>query len=180
MTLGHQFLLKTFSVVPSVGWHIDDFGHSSSQAALFSQMGFNAWFFARIDYQDKAKRRSEKSLVMVQHPKQLSGLNNYILTHLFYRNNYNAPSAFCYEMRVCLEYEAVVDNPYSREYNVDRLSDKFYNYFHNMSQEFRSNHLMHPFGSDFQYSNARNWYINLDPIIKYINSHPERYNGARV
>lgn len=72
MTIGHQFLLNTFQVIPSIGWQIDPFGHSSSQASLFSQMGFNAWFFARIDYQDKAKRLKEKSLEMIMHPIQVA------------------------------------------------------------------------------------------------------------
>lgn len=30
MTLGHQFVLKNFGVTPTVGWHIDPFGHSNS------------------------------------------------------------------------------------------------------------------------------------------------------
>jgi len=36
MTLGHMFLLKEFGVKPSIGWHIDPFGHQASQAAIFA------------------------------------------------------------------------------------------------------------------------------------------------
>jgi len=36
MTLGHQWLLNTFNVKPTIGWHIDPFGHSAGNAALFS------------------------------------------------------------------------------------------------------------------------------------------------
>lgn len=50
MTVGHWFIKENFDYVPNIGWHIDPFGHQASQAALFSQMGFDAWFFARIDY----------------------------------------------------------------------------------------------------------------------------------
>lgn len=39
---------------------------------------------------------------------------------------------------------------------------------------------MHPFGSDFYYEDARSWFINLDPIIKYINNHPDKYNNTQV
>ncbi len=42
MTLGHQFLFDTFGVRPTIGWQIDPFGHSASQASLFAQMGFDA------------------------------------------------------------------------------------------------------------------------------------------
>jgi lysosomal alpha-mannosidase len=62
MTIGLKWIKDTFNYVPSIGWHIDPFGHQSSNAAMFSQMGFNAWFFARIDYQDKSLRMSNKGL----------------------------------------------------------------------------------------------------------------------
>ena len=52
-TLGHQFLAKEFDgFCPRVGWQIDPFGHSSTQASLLSWgAGFDALFFGRIDYQ---------------------------------------------------------------------------------------------------------------------------------
>jgi lysosomal alpha-mannosidase len=50
MMKGHQFLLKEFGVKPRIGWHIDPFGHSNANPRLFADMGFDAWFFARIDY----------------------------------------------------------------------------------------------------------------------------------
>jgi alpha-mannosidase len=53
MMSGHQFLLDEFGVKPKVGWHIDPFGHSNANPRLFAEMGFDAWFFARLDYQDK-------------------------------------------------------------------------------------------------------------------------------
>ena len=56
MTLGHHFLKITFDYVPRVGWHIDPFGQSMTQAQFFDQMGFDAWFFCRLDIQDHIKR----------------------------------------------------------------------------------------------------------------------------
>ena len=50
MTLGHRFIKKTFNRTVNVGWHIDPFGHSATQARLFSEMGFDSWFFERIDF----------------------------------------------------------------------------------------------------------------------------------
>lgn len=52
-TRGHDFLRKTFGKRPTVGWQIDPFGHSSTQAGLLAaQVGFDALFFGRADYQD--------------------------------------------------------------------------------------------------------------------------------
>lgn len=53
MTIGLRWLKNTFDYVPDVAWHIDPFGHQASAASMFSQMGYQAFFFSRIDYQDK-------------------------------------------------------------------------------------------------------------------------------
>lgn len=51
MMYGHQFLFREFDgYTPTVGWHIDPFGHSTANPRLFADMGFDAWFFARLDY----------------------------------------------------------------------------------------------------------------------------------
>ena len=33
-TLGHAFLAREFGVAPTIGWQIDPFGHSATNAAL--------------------------------------------------------------------------------------------------------------------------------------------------
>ena len=40
MSLGLRFLSNTFGVRPSVGWHIDPFGHSSFQATASSLVSY--------------------------------------------------------------------------------------------------------------------------------------------
>ena len=50
MMAGHEFLDKKFEYKATIGWHIDPFGHSNANARLFADMGFEAWFFARMDY----------------------------------------------------------------------------------------------------------------------------------
>ncbi len=65
MTLGHDFLFREFGVRPSIAWHIDPFGHSNSHPGLFARMGFDAIFFARIDYQDYEGRVQNRELEMV-------------------------------------------------------------------------------------------------------------------
>lgn len=39
---------------------------------------------------------------------------------------------------------------------------------------------MHTFGSDFEWTDAERWYNNLDKLIKYINSNPQKYNNVSI
>jgi alpha-mannosidase len=50
MMKGHDFLLKEFGIKPRIGWHIDPFGHSNANQRLFAEMGFDAFFLARLDF----------------------------------------------------------------------------------------------------------------------------------
>lgn len=65
MMKGHDFAMKEFGVRPRIGWQIDPFGHSNTNARFFAEMGFDAWFFARLDYQDKKKRLREKEMEFI-------------------------------------------------------------------------------------------------------------------
>lgn len=68
MRVGNEFLEREVGFRPTIGWQIDPFGHQSATAALFADMRFDALFFARIDYQDKAKRLEDKSMEFLWRP----------------------------------------------------------------------------------------------------------------
>ncbi|MGH0168689.1 UNVERIFIED_CONTAM: hypothetical protein FKN15_055121 [Acipenser sinensis] len=67
MSLGLRFLNDTFGDCgrPRVACHIDPFGHSLEQASLFTQMGFDGFFFGRLDYQDKRSRLQSREMEML-------------------------------------------------------------------------------------------------------------------
>jgi lysosomal alpha-mannosidase len=68
MMIGHKFIKEEFGVAPRIGWQIDPFGHSSANARLSAEMGFDAWFFARLDYQDKERRLADKEMEFIWRP----------------------------------------------------------------------------------------------------------------
>ena len=70
MMIGHEFLEREFGdyARPRIGWHIDPFGHSNANPRLFAEMGFDAWFFARIDFEDREVRMADLSMQWVWKP----------------------------------------------------------------------------------------------------------------
>jgi alpha-mannosidase/lysosomal alpha-mannosidase len=59
-------------------------------------MGFNAWFFGRIDLQDRKVRESNKALEFVVHP---SSMDHSILTHVNYYGYYSSPQGFDFDVQ---------------------------------------------------------------------------------
>jgi len=49
MMIGHQWMQKEFGVVPSAGWDMRTPGHSSTNARLFAQLGYEGKFFSHVD-----------------------------------------------------------------------------------------------------------------------------------
>jgi len=68
MMLGQDFILKTFGIKPRIGWQIDTFGHSNTNVRFFAEMGFDALFFARLDYEDKNNRMNLLEMEYVWRP----------------------------------------------------------------------------------------------------------------
>jgi hypothetical protein len=68
MVIGHNFLKKEFGVRPRTAWHIDAFGHSSTNARLFADFGFEAQFFSRLDFNDKEEKLLNKAMQFLWRP----------------------------------------------------------------------------------------------------------------
>ena len=69
MVVGHQFLRNEFGFVPRIGWNIDAFGHSTANARLFADFGFDAMFFARLDMEDKAEKVKDRAMDFLWRPQ---------------------------------------------------------------------------------------------------------------
>ena len=55
-------------MTPSIGWDIDTFGHSDTNTRLFSEMGFDAMFFSRLDHNDKKWRSENEAMTFLWRP----------------------------------------------------------------------------------------------------------------
>ncbi|KAK7282128.1 hypothetical protein RIF29_10693 [Crotalaria pallida] len=167
-TLGHRFLKEEFGVIPRIGWQIDPFGHSAVQAYLLgAEVGFDSLFFARIDYQDRAKRKDEKSLEVVWQGSKSLGYTAQIFSGAF-PENYEPPSDNFY-FEVNDNSPVVQDDVNLFDYNVpDRVND-FVSAAISQANITRTNHIMWTMGTDFKYQYAHTWFRQMDKFIHYVN-----------
>ncbi|XP_054795120.1 probable alpha-mannosidase At5g13980 isoform X1 [Prosopis cineraria] len=166
-TMGHRFLKEEFGVTPRIGWQIDPFGHSAVQAYLLgSEVGFDSLFFGRIDYQDRAKRKNEKSLEVIWQGSKSLGSSAQIYAGAF-PENYEPPAGFYFEVND--DSPIVQDNIDLFDYNVqDRVND-FVAAAVSQANITRTNHIMWTMGTDFKYQYAQSWFRQLDKLIHYVN-----------
>ncbi|KAF3443132.1 hypothetical protein FNV43_RR17053 [Rhamnella rubrinervis] len=166
-TLGHRYIKDQFNVTPRIGWQIDPFGHSAAQAYLLgAEVGFDSLFFGRIDYQDRAKRKDEKTLEVIWRGSKSLGSSSQIFAGAF-PENYEPPSNFYYEVND--DSPIVQDNPDLFDYNVPHRVNEFVSAAISQANITRTNHVMWTMGTDFKYQYAHTWFRQMDKFIHYVN-----------
>uniref|UniRef100_A0A7N0USJ5 Alpha-mannosidase n=1 Tax=Kalanchoe fedtschenkoi TaxID=63787 RepID=A0A7N0USJ5_KALFE len=166
-TLGHRSIKKQFNKVPRAGWQIDPFGHSAVQGYLLgAELGFDSVHFARIDYQDRAKRKVDKSLEVIWQASITFGSSAQIFANAF-PVHYSPPESFHFE--VLDDDVPVQDNHHLFDYNVDQRVADFINAAMTQANVTRGNHIMWTMGDDFQYQYAETWFRQMDKLIHYVN-----------
>ncbi|KAG8660242.1 alpha-mannosidase-like isoform X2 [Manihot esculenta] len=166
-TLGHLAIKQQFNKTPRAGWQIDPFGHSAVQAYLLgAELGFDSVHFARIDYQDRAKRKGDKSLEVIWRASKTFGSSSQIFANAF-PVHYSPPPGFHFE--VFDYFVPVQDNPLLFDYNVEQRVNDFINAAITQANVTRTNHIMWTMGDDFQYQYAESWFKQMDKLIHYVN-----------
>ncbi|KAJ8752575.1 hypothetical protein K2173_005464 [Erythroxylum novogranatense] len=169
-TLGHRFIKQEFNVTPRIGWQVDPFGHSAVQAYLLgAQVGFDSLFFGRIDYQDRIKRKNEKSLEVVWRGSKTFGSSAQIFADAF-PEGYGAPGNFYYEVNTeGFDSPIVQDDTDLFDYNVPERVNEFVSAAMTQANITRTDHIMFTMGTDFQYHYAETWFTQMDKLINYVN-----------
>jgi alpha-mannosidase len=161
-TLGHSFLKKELGVVPTVGWQLDPFGHSATQASLLtSKAGFDALYFGRMDYQDRELRQLTRGCEGLWNSSK-SWEDSTVFWGLTgsFRGMYGAPQGYCFDIHC--------EDPKLAGMNDTALSKSIKNLFRiirRQSEQTKGNHIMLTMGEDFQYQRARVNFASLDTLI---------------
>uniref|UniRef100_A0AAV1T648 Alpha-mannosidase n=1 Tax=Peronospora matthiolae TaxID=2874970 RepID=A0AAV1T648_9STRA len=162
---GHQLLMDEFGISPRIGWQIDPFGHSATQGSLLSQgVGFDALYFARIDYEDYAKRKKDKELEFIWRPSKSRGKASQVFTGEII-DHYCPPGKFDFGNNA----NQVQDDAELHDYDVCDEVEQFVNNAKMRGDASKGSHVFVPMGCDFQYDNSRRWFKNMDKIIHYVN-----------
>ncbi|KAL5819121.1 hypothetical protein ACOSQ4_022963 [Xanthoceras sorbifolium] len=166
-TLGHGVIKQLFNKTPRAGWQIDPFGHSAVQGYLLgAELGFDSVHFARIDYQDREKRKREKSLEVIWRGSKTFGSSSQIFSNAF-PVHYSPPNGFHFELTD--DYEHLQDNPRLDGYNVEQRVADFISAATSQASVTRDNHIMWTMGDDFQYQYADSWFKQMDKLIHHVN-----------
>ncbi|KAK0140408.1 Lysosomal alpha-mannosidase [Merluccius polli] len=178
MTLGLRFLNDTFGRCgrPRVAWHIDPFGHAREHASMFAQMGYDGFFFGRLDYQDRSHRMAKLNQELLWRASESLEPPHADLFTGILPNGYNPPDGFCWD-QLC-DDPPIMDDPDLEDYNVDDVVKRFKMIANAQAKVYKTQHLIMTMGSDFQYENANLWYKNLDKLIRYVNA--QQANGSRL
>lgn len=176
---GHGWLSATFgpAALPTVGWQIDPFGHSSTQASLLCGMvGFDALFFGRADYQDMAVRTPAKRLEHVWRGEASYGASADVLASNFRSGNYGPLPGFNFDW--AQPDDPVIDNACAFDgWNVEAKVEAFVAGVLDLAAATASGgeaggtlDIIIPQGSDFQYAAAGIAFKSLDKLIHYANA----------
>ncbi|KAL3141201.1 hypothetical protein ABBQ38_003541 [Trebouxia sp. C0009 RCD-2024] len=167
-TRGHSFLKEQFGKVPTIGWQLDPFGHSATHASLMcGLLGFDALFFGRADYQDMEVRKAAKQMEVLWRGAKSFGDSADVFTANFPTGNYGAPGGFWYDP--WSPDDPIMDDKCLYDYNVQNRVDAFVNASQELASVTYGDDVLIPFGSDFQWISAHQYYKNVDKLIHYIN-----------
>ena len=132
-------------------------------------MGFDAFFIARLDYQDKQNRLDEKTMEFVWRPMfDTLGESAQIFTHCLF-DHYSAPSGFDFD--TLSNDDPFITDERLTTYNAPEKALKFHEWIMNQQQYYNSNNIMITMGDDFRFQNAKQYFDSSNSLIEYYNEH---------
>jgi hypothetical protein len=171
--LGHQFMQQEFGVTPQIGWNLMAYGHSATNARLYSDLGYKAQFFAKID--TEVKSDMSDPLNFLWQPSANLGNSTQILTHIFHDKGI-VPDGFQQDAAKPSD-DPFDDNPKSSEYNAPDMSANFVNALLGLADKYPGvNNLIQVMGNQNYFENAQFNYMNMEKIMNYVSKNYKDLN----
>ncbi|KAL6494431.1 hypothetical protein OROGR_031231 [Orobanche gracilis] len=130
-------------------------------------VGFDALYFARIDYQDRAKRKNEKKLEVVWQGSKSRGSSSQIFTGAFYAGNYEPPPGFYFEVND--DSPIIQDDINLFDYNVEARVNDFVAAALSQANDGRVNafYSTPSIYTDAKYASNESWPLKTDDYFPY-------------
>ncbi len=154
MRTGLQFIKSEFGKDVLVGWQLDPFGHSLSNAYIFSKLGFKYLVMERIDFQETMTRIYNSNLEFFWKP--LKNKNNMIFTHiipLHYGLNFYYPWLVDPSFQQNIEY---------REFTLNLIK-----VLNQTRTGFKHDHYLFFLGDDFTFMPEQFIFQKIEGIMNY-------------
>ena len=82
---GHQYLYNEFWIFPRVAWSLDMYGHSSTNARLYSESGIEAIYIRQIDPTERQVRMNNQTMEFIWRPNFYNlGKKAQLFAHVIY------------------------------------------------------------------------------------------------
>lgn len=160
MRVGMQFIMKEFGTVPKVGWMLDPFGHSPTNALVHSQLGFSYLVIERIEYQEHDDRIKNGNMEFIWRPYN-NGKNRSIFTHIL---PYHYGNSFYYKF-------LSEEKPISLTDKVEHLSIQLIHLINKVRSGFKhKQNFLFLLGDDFKFMNGEHLYKRMEYLMGFINN----------
>ena len=160
MRVGMQFIIKEFGTVPKVGWMLDPFGHSPTNALIHSQLGYPYLVIERIEYQEHDDRIKHGNMEFLWRPYNNDRYRS-IFTHLL---PYHYGNSFYYKF---LSEERAIPTTAK----IDNLSIELIKLINKVRSGFKhKQNFLFLLGDDFTFMNGDYLYKRMEALMAYINN----------
>jgi lysosomal alpha-mannosidase len=200
MEVGARFLKEELGVEMNIGWHIDPFGHASATPRYMAEMGFDAFFFWRTDYEQRQHHLNTKTMETVWDNSPSLGDKTLMFTSIMFNNYcYGCSSNTCPSQ--FFSYACEYYDPYSllahagvqkqsslanldRKFgvqsagippSVQALAEAYVQNILSYTTGFRHGLVLMPWGCDFGHEDADQDYYLMDQVMEFINANYATY-----
>jgi alpha-mannosidase len=162
---------------------VDPFGHSSTMARLYAQMGYDGHVIARIPYLEKALYKEDRSMQRMWNPDPRTFLYTHILEDYLYPTNlrFGRDMEFLdFTLFPTEETDAEYKWRKSEEQVMARALDFYLSMRAQLENAYDGNILLQPMGDDFSFTFGNREFANLDAYLSIIKSNPHFYPNLNI